>query len=378
MGCNSTRKNENIQYVRSCCIRECSFSFPIQSSMRVFMLNWHIYVRPLVQFTRSMEGSDWIRIPLCVLVSNSYPVVQCSCLFRIPFICFRVQFVSLMCFIYVGSEDFVSISYPVVRFSCLFRILFTWLRVQFVLRLCFIFVGSGKIVSNLYPVVRWSWLFRTLFKRFRVQFVTACVFFMWGVESWCQIRIQLCGVRVSFVSFWCGVVFKVVSCFCFIWCEVRKSRVKFVSTRAVFSCSVRIPLVYHLCGVWKVRGKVVSSRVHSCLFRIIHLCFRKCFRVQFVFRLCLIHVWSGSLFWIRVALCLHIRFKFVFSRSSSHIIRKHSARGFQFNLYPVACRVNFVSCSYGFVFFFVSFLLCLFHVWLKWVRAEYVSCRVCS
>ena len=324
---------------------ERSFWFPIQSSMRVFVLNWHIYVRPLVQFTRTMEGSYWIRIPLYVLVSNSYLVVGCSCLFRIPFICFRVQFVSLLCFIYVGSEDFVSISYPVVRFSCLFRILFMWLRVQFVLRLCFIFVGSGKFVSNSYPVVRWSCLFRILFKRFRVQFVTGCVLFIWGVKSWCQIRIQLCGV-LSFVSFWCGFVFKVVSCFCFIWCEVWKFRVKFVSTRAVFSCSVRIPLVYHLCGVWKVRGKVVSSRVRSCLFRIIQLRFR----VQFVFRLCLIHVWSGSLSWIRVALCLHIRFKFVFSRSSSHIIRKHSARGFQFNLYPVACRVNFVSCSCCFVF----------------------------
>ena len=235
--------------------------------------------------------------------------------------------------------------------SCQFRIQSCGFRVYFVFFSCgFVFSSfcacvSGKFVSNSYPVVRWSCLFRMLFKRFRVQFVTACVLFIWGVKSWCQIRIQLCGV-VSFVSFWCGFVFKVVSCFCFIWCKVWKFRVKFVSTRAVFSCSVRIPLVYHLCGVWKVRGKVVSSRVRSCLFRIIHLCFR----VQFIFRLCLIHVWSGSLFWIRVALCLHIRFKFVFSRSSSHIIRKHSARGFQFNLYPVACRVNFVSCSCGFVF----------------------------
>ena len=95
-----------------------------------------------------------------------------------------------------------------------------------------------------------------------------------------------------------------------------------------------------------VRDKVVFSRVRSCLFRIIHMRFL----AQFVFRLCLIHVWLGSLSCIRVPLCLHIRLKFVFSRSSSHIIRKHSARGLQFNLYPVACRVNFVSCSCSFVF----------------------------
>ena len=263
MGCNSTRKNENIQYVRSCCIRECSFSFPIQSSMRVFMLNWHIYVRPLVQFTRSMEGSDWIRIPLCVLVSNSYPVVQCSCLFRIPFICFRVQFVSLMCFIYVGSEDFVSISYPVVRFSCLFRILFTWLRVQFVLRLCFIFVGSGKIVSNSYPVVRWSWLFRTLFKRFRVQFVTACVFLMWGVKSWCQIRIQLCGVRVSFQILLMRrrVQSRILLLFHLMWgpeisCQVR-----------IHSCGVFMFSSYPACVsfMWGLKSSW-QSRIQSCAF----------------------------------------------------------------------------------------------------------------
>lgn len=317
--------------------------------MRVFVLTWHIYVHPLVQFTRIMEGSYWIRIPLYVLVSNSYPVVQCSRLFRIPFICFRVKFVSLTCFIYVGLKT-----------SCQFRIQSCGFRVSFV------FFSCGFVFSSFCACVSFLWVWKV-----RVKFVSSravVVFILYTFQAVsCSVRNRLCfiyvgceklvsnsypvvGVRVSFVSFWCGFVFKVVSCFCFIWCEVRKSRVKFVSTRAVFSCSVRIPLVYHLCGVWKVRGKVVSSRVHSCLFRIIHLCFRECFRVQFVFRVCLIHVWSGSLFWIRVALCLHIRFKLVFSRSSSHIIRKHSARGFQFNLYPVACRVNFVSCSYGFVF----------------------------
>ena len=82
-----------------------------------------------------------------------------------------------------GSEDFVSISYPVVRFSCLFRIFFMWFRIQFILRLGFIFVGSGKFVSNSYPVVQWSCLFCILFKRIRVEFVTACVLFMWGVKS---------------------------------------------------------------------------------------------------------------------------------------------------------------------------------------------------
>lgn len=281
---------------QSCSVRvyfvSLSYAFVLSSypSRVLFMWVWRLRVN----FVSSRA--------VFVFLSYSFHVVSCSVRFALVFhFCgvwkVRVKFVS-------SRAVVVFILYTFQAVSCSVRN-----------RLCFIYVGCEKLVSNSYPVVR---------------------------------------VRVSFVSVWCGFVFKVVSCFCFIWCEVRKSRVKFVSTHAVFSCSVHIPLVYHLCGVWKVRDKVVSSRVHSCLFRIIHLCFRECFRVQFVFlrifRVCLIHVWSGSLFWIRVALCLHIRFKLVFSRSSSHIIRKHSAREFQFNLYPVACRVNFVSCSYGFVF----------------------------
>ena len=168
MGCNSSRKNENIQYVRSCCIRECSFWFPIQSSMRVFVLTWHIYVHPLVQFTRNMEGSYWIRIPLYVLVSNSYPVVQCSYLFRIPFICFRVQFVSLMCLIYLGLKT-----------SCQFRIQSCGFRVYFV------FFSCGFVFSSF----------------------CACVSFLWGLESSCQIRIQSCSGRVYSVYFSSGFVF---------------------------------------------------------------------------------------------------------------------------------------------------------------------------
>lgn len=152
--------------------------------------------------------------------------------------------------------------------SCQFRIQSCGFRVYFVFFSCgFVFSSfcacvSGKFVSNSYPVVRWSCLFRMLFKRFRVQFVTACVLFIWGVKSWCQIRIQLCGV-VSFVSFWCGFVFKVVSCFCFIWCKVWK-----------FSCQIRI----HSCGVfmfssypacvsfmWGLKSSW-QSRIQSCAF----------------------------------------------------------------------------------------------------------------
>lgn len=311
--------------------------------MCVLLFNSRAVWRARTEFVSRFMFSFQVRTQSCSVrvyfVSLSYALVLSSYPSRVLFMWvwrLRVNFVSSRAVFVFLSYSFHVVSCS-VRFALVFHFCGVWkVRVKFVSsravvvfilytfqavscsvrnRLCFIYVGCEKLVSNSYPVVR---------------------------------------VRVSFVSVWCGFVFKVVSCFCFIWCEVRKSRVKFVSTRAVFSCSVHIPLVYHLCGVWKVRGKVVSSRVHSCLFRIIHLCFRECFRVQFVFlrifRVCLIHVWSGSLFWIRVALCLHIRFKLVFSRCSSHIVRKHSARGFQFNLYPVACRVNFVSCSYGFVF----------------------------
>lgn len=97
------------------------------------------------------------------LVSNSYPVVRCSCFFSYPFDatscskpypafvsfdvrsgnlvsssyalvrCFHVQFVSRLCIIYVGSEKFVAKSYPVVcirvyfvLFTCVFENVFEY------------------------------------------------------------------------------------------------------------------------------------------------------------------------------------------------------------------------------------------------------------
>lgn len=153
---------------------------------------------------------------MCVLLFNSRAVWRARTEFVSRFV-FSFQIRTQSC----GVRDyFVSLSYAFVfssypscvlfmlglQTSCQFRIQSCGFRVYFVFFSCgFVFSSfcacvSGKFVSNSYPVVRWSCLFRMLFKRFRVQFVTACVLFIWGVKSWCQIRIQLCGV-VSFVSF---------------------------------------------------------------------------------------------------------------------------------------------------------------------------------
>ena len=154
--------------VRSCCIRECWFWFPIQSTMRVFLLNWHIYVRPLVQFTRSIEGSYWIRIRFVFL----FQIGTQSC-------GVRVYFVSL-------SYAFVFSSYP----SC---VLFMWglktscqIRIQSCgFRVYFVFFSCGFVFSSF----------------------CACVSFLWVLESSCRIRIQSCGGRVFFVYFSSGFVF---------------------------------------------------------------------------------------------------------------------------------------------------------------------------
>lgn len=73
------------------------------------------------------------------LVSNSYPVVRCSCFFRILLMRSYPAFVSFD----VRSGNLVSSSYALVR--CF--------HVQFVSRLCIIYVGSEKFVAKSYPVV---------------------------------------------------------------------------------------------------------------------------------------------------------------------------------------------------------------------------------
>ena len=70
-----------------------------------------------------------------------------SCGFRVYFVFFscgfRIQFVLRLCFIFVGSGKFVSNSYPVVQWSCLFCILFKRIRVQFVTA-CVLFMWGVK------------------------------------------------------------------------------------------------------------------------------------------------------------------------------------------------------------------------------------------
>lgn len=249
--------------------------------MRVFVLTWHIYVHPLVQFTRNMEGSYWIRIPLYVLVSNSYPVVQCLRLFRIPFICFRVKFVSLMCFIYVGLKT--SCQFRIQ--SCGFRVYFVFFSCGFVFssfcacvsflwglesscqiriqscsdscsvrnRLCFIYVGCEKLVSDSYPVVRCLCFFRILLMRFRVQSGILLLFhLMWGPEISCQVRIHSCGVFM-FSSY--------PACVSFMWglksswqSRIQSCAFVFISYYSpvfsrMFSSTVRIPRVFNSCVV---------------------------------------------------------------------------------------------------------------------------------
>lgn len=307
--------------------------------MCILLFNSRALWRARTEFVSRFMFSFQIRTRSCSVrvyfVSLSYAFVLSSypsCVLFMWVWRLRVNFVSSRAVFVFISYFFHVVSYS-VRFALVFHFCGVWkVRVKFVSsravvvfilytfqadscsvrnRLCFIYVGCEKLVSNSYLVVRCLCFFRILLMRFRVQSRILLLFhLMWGPEISCQVRIHSCGVFM-FSSY--------PACVSFMW---------------------------SLKSSWQ-------SRIQSCAFVFISYyspVFRECFRVQFVFRVCLIHVWSGSLFWIRVALCLHIRFKLVFSRSSSHIIRKHSEMGFQFNLYPVACRVNFVSCSYGFVF----------------------------
>ena len=113
--------------------------------------------------------------PSCVLFMWG---LKTSCQIRIQSCCFRVYFVFFSCgfvfsslcacFIFVGSGKFVSNSYPVVRCSCLFRILFKRFRVQFV-TVCVLFMWAVKSWCQVRIQLRCSCFFRILLMQFRVQ-----------------------------------------------------------------------------------------------------------------------------------------------------------------------------------------------------------------
>lgn len=181
---------------------------------------------------------------MCVLLFNSRAVWRARTELESHFV-FSFQIRTQSCDVRV---HLVSLSYAFVFSSYPSCVLFMWvwrLRVNFVSsRAVFVFISYS------FHVVSCSLLFALVF-----------------LESSCQTRIQSCGGRVYSVYFSSGFVFKVVSFFCFIWCKVWKFRVKFVSTRAVFSCSVRLCIIY--VGSEKFVAKsyqVVCVRVFFVLF----------------------------------------------------------------------------------------------------------------
>ena len=189
---------------------------------------------------------------MCVLLFNSRAVWRARTEFVSRFV-FSFQIRTQSCSVRVY---FVSLSYAFVFSSYPSCVLFMWglktscqFRIQSCgFRVCFVFFSRGFVFSSFCACV--SFLFACVqtspisfvarvqqrkletsarrqhfcwFWKNRVEFVSSravvviipytfqavscsvrnrlCFFFMWGVKNWCRIRIQLCGVRVSFVSF---------------------------------------------------------------------------------------------------------------------------------------------------------------------------------
>lgn len=97
-----------------------------------------------------------------------------------------------LCFIYVGCEKIVSNSYPVVRCSCFFRILLMRFRVQSRILLLFHLMWGPEISCQVRIHSCGVFMFSSY---------PACVSFMWGLKSSWQSRIQSCAfVFISYYS----------------------------------------------------------------------------------------------------------------------------------------------------------------------------------
>lgn len=97
-----------------------------------------------------------------------------------------------LCFIYVGCEKLVSNSYPVVRCSCFFRILLMRFRVQSRILLLFHLMWGPEISCQVRIHSCGVFMFSSY---------PACVSFMWGLKSSWQSRIQSCAfVFISYYS----------------------------------------------------------------------------------------------------------------------------------------------------------------------------------
>ena len=190
-----------------------SYSFHVASCSVRFALVFHFcwFWKNRVEFVSSRA--------VVVIIPYTFQAVSCSVRNR-------------LCFFYVGCGKLVSNSYPVVRCSCFFRILLMRCRVQSRILLLFHLMWGPEISCQVRIHSCGVFMFSSY---------PACVSFMWGLKSSWQSRIQSCAF--VFISYYSPVFSKMFSStvripLVFNSCVVREFILN--SCRALFAYSFQI------------------------------------------------------------------------------------------------------------------------------------------